>query len=204
MPLLPSSSALRKLHAWCGFYAALGLVFFAVTGFLLNHRGILNIPSMSSSESRIVRPLAEPFARSEDMSVWLSQEMAVPPERIYMTRFESKPAPWRDGEVQMPERWTAHADLQRHAIDAEYWAGERRIEVKRREPNLGLYLARFHMGIGVGTAWILFADSLALVLGLMGISGLFLWTRLHGGQRLAWGLAGAGVGLALLTAALGG
>lgn len=199
-----SLSTLRKLHAWCGFYGSLALVFFAVTGFLLNHRGVLKIPSMSSSESRIVRPLAEPFVRSEEMTAWLSAEMAVPAERIRLTRFESKPAPWRDGDVQMPERWTAHADLQRYAVDAEYWMGERRIEIKRREPNLWLYLARFHMGIGVGTGWILFADSVALVLGLMGLSGLCLWTRLHGGRSLAWGLAGAGVGLALLTAALGG
>lgn len=197
-----STKTLRKLHAWGGFYAALALVFFSVTGFLLNHRAIFKIPALQKSETRVVLSLAAPFEKSDDMNAWLAKELDVPPERIRLTRFDSKPAAWRNGEVQIPERWTARADFPHRYAEAEYWLGERRIEIKRQEPNLWMHLARYHMGIGVGSAWVLFADTVALVLGLMGLSGLFLWTRLHGARQLGWGLVGLGAGLAGLAVAL--
>lgn len=184
---------LRKLHAWIGFYATLALLFFSLTGFLLNHRAVLEIPALQKSETRLVLPLEHAFADSEAMHRWLVQVLAMPAERIRVSHSEGRTVPWRGGEARIPERWTARADLPQRYAEAEYWVGERRIEIKQGEPNLWLHLARYHMGIGVGVGWILFADSIALVLALMSVSGLFLWTRLHGRRLLACGLIVGGI-----------
>lgn len=184
---------LRKLHAWGGFYAALALLFFSLTGFLLNHRSLLEIPVLHKSETRLVLPLAQPFADVEVMRRWLAEALAIPVARIRTTHNEGRTIPWQGGEVRIPERWTARADLPQRYAEAEYWAGEARIEIRHGEPNFWLLLARYHMGIGVSVGWIVFSDSIALALALMGLSGLFLWTRLHGRRALAGGLVCAGV-----------
>ncbi len=53
------------------------------------------------------------------------------------------------------------------------------------------FITRLHKGIGMGTAWVLLADTLAGGLVFLSLTGLLLWTKLHG-SRLA--MAGLGLG----------
>lgn len=191
---------LRKVHAWLGFYAALTLIFFAITGFLLNHRAILKIPALEKNESVVVMALPTPFERPDELAAWAAAELDMPLPRIRLTQQGARQIPWRDGELQLPERWSIRADLPERYAEIEYWRGERRVEIKLRQPNLGMTLARYHMGIGLAAPWVLFADSAALALALMGVSGLCLWTRLHGSARLGWGLVSLGLAGALFGA----
>lgn len=53
------------------------------------------------------------------------------------------------------------------------------------------------MASGMGVAWILLADTIAGSFIILSLTGILLWTRLHGPRLLA-----AGIGLGSLTLAI--
>ena len=57
------------------------------------------------------------------------------------------------------------------------------------------------MATGASAAWILLTDTLAGALIMLSITGLLLWTKLHGSRLLALGLIGTCTSL-LVTLAL--
>ncbi|MGZ8142573.1 MAG: PepSY-associated TM helix domain-containing protein, partial [Methylosarcina sp.] len=70
--------------------------------------------------------------------------------------------------------------------------------VKRGTGNLFSVLSNLHKGVGMGVGWVLLADTLAGGLIVLSLTGILLWTRLHGGR-----LAAAGLGLGSLGLAFG-
>ena len=61
----------------------------------------------------------------------------------------------------------------------------------------GSSLNRLHMASGMGVAWILLADTIAGSFIILSLTGILLWTRLHGPRLLA-----AALGLGSLTFAI--
>ena len=82
-------------------------------------------------------------------------------------------------------------------ITAEYWAGDASVAVKQLEANLFAFLTRLHLGSGMGVAWILLADTFAGGIMVLALTGVLLWTRLHGLR-----LAAAGLGFGSLVLAI--
>jgi len=195
---------LRRVHAWFGLAIASMLLLFAVTGFLLNHRAVMKIPALDRSVVTQILSLeaapADPQALAAALAPALGVEAGALKPRIEPSRAVS----WGDGELRQPERWTLRADTPSETVQVEYWLGSGQAEVKRTKPNLWLYLARLHMSIGTGPAWILLSDAAALGLAFLGLSGFWLWGRLHGSRRRLTLLASAGLALTGTLAWLAG
>lgn len=199
-----SQKWLRRIHAWFGLAIASMLLLFAVTGFLLNHRAVMKIPALDRQEITQLLPVealpADPKALAAALAPALGMDATALKPKVDPARMVS----WGDRELQQPERWTLRADTPSETVQVEYWRGSRQAEVKRTQPNLWLYLARLHMSIGTGPAWILLSDAAALGLAFLGISGFWLWGRLHGSRGRLTLIASGGLALAGSLAFLAG
>lgn len=101
----------------------------------------------------------------------------------------------RGGVLMQPEHWTINFGGPRDTLQAESWAGNRSVGVRRVESGVIGTLMNLHKGIGMPVAWILLVDTLAGSLILLSISGLVLWLMTH--RRRAVGIAIFGLGCAL-------
>ena len=86
---------------------------------------------------------------------------------------------------------------------AEYWVGNRYVSIRQLDPNFFAWLTRLHTGTGVGIGWVLLVDTLAGGLIVLALTGLLLWTRLHGPRLVALGLIGTCLTLAVVFALSG-
>ena len=189
---------LRRTHAWLGLWGATLGILFGVTGILLNHRGVMKINAANTKQTKIELPLPQlPLESVEDFAVWLQAELAI--EKKW-SRARSQPPreiSWDGQSVVQPERWRVSFSSPHRAYSAEYWVGNSYASVTKFDRNLFALLNRLHMASGMGVAWILLADSIAGSLIILSLTGILLWTRLHGPRLLA-----AGLGFGSLTLAI--
>lgn len=195
---------LRRVHAWFGLVIASMLLLFAVTGFLLNHRAVMKIPALDRKEVTQLLPLEAGPADPQALAAALAPALGVEAKALKPKVEPARAVSWGDGELRQPERWTLRADTPSETVQVEYWLGSHQAEVKRTKPNLWLYLARLHMSIGTGPAWVLLSDAAALGLAFLGLSGFWLWGRLHGSRRRLTLLASIGLALTSTLAWLAG
>jgi hypothetical protein len=85
-------------------------------------------------------------------------------------------------------------------LSAEYWEGNAFVSVKQGNANLLQILNNLHKGTGLGVGWILLVDTLAGALMLLSMTGILLWTRLHGPRLMAAGLGLGSLSLAVFFA----
>ena len=57
------------------------------------------------------------------------------------------------------------------------------------------FITRLHKGVGMGMGWVLLADTLAGGLVFLSLTGLLLWTKLHGSRLTMAGLGLTSLGL---------
>src|SRR4029079_10274497 len=99
-----------------------------------------------------------------------------------------------------PGRWTLSGGGARASWSLEYRPGDARVQVKQTRQSPLAVLARLHKGVGGGWAWILLADSFAIGMLLLGMSGLWMWARGRTARQMA--VSVVGVGAALLAVVL--
>ena len=68
----------------------------------------------------------------------------------------------------------------------KHWQSIRRVEDFR--PNIFMTLDRIHRADSISIAWILIADSVAASIIVLSMTGILLWTKLHGTRLAAVGL----------------
>lgn len=193
---------LRRTHAWLGVWGAVLGLLFGFTGLLLNHRATMKIPGVSYTNTQWHLVLPRPLpANADALGDYLQNELRIdrPP---YQKKVEpAGPTPWPG--AQQPERWLVSFATPRETVNAEYWVGNTSVSVRRMDPNFLARLSRLHMATGASAAWILLTDTLAGGLIALSLTGILLWTRLHGSRLRAVGLAGTCLTLALVLAATG-
>jgi len=192
---------LRKTHGWFGLWGAtLGLLF-GTSGIWLNHRAVLKLPpvAMQRSDSQIALPDPAP-ATAEALGAWLQQSLQLPQPPTAVRSEPARPVPWaektHDGtpRLMQPERWTITFGGPESNLQAEAWAGNRSVSVRRTENGLLATLMNLHKGVGMSVPWILLIDTLAGSLILLSISGVLLWTQTN--RRRTVGIVIFGVSLA--------
>lgn len=195
---------LRHTHAWLGIWgAALGLLF-GISGFLLNHRATLKIPAAQNAETQLqVELRGTPPESPAALGEFLRRELDLNAQPTRPRKEPTKRVPWGNGEIKQPERWQVNFVTLGETVQAEYWVGNRYVSVKRSDPNFFALLTRLHQGTGAGIGWVLLVDTLAGALVVLSLTGLLLWTRLHGPRLLALGLVGACATLAVVFATSG-
>lgn len=189
---------LRRLHAWLGAALIALFLFFAITGFALNHRATLKLPLLDKGESTVILRLDTVPFQPEQLLTRLAREYDFPPEQLQIKREAARQIVWSGQTLTQPEQWIVSANQPARTLRAEYWVGNLQAEVRLGKPNLMLHLARLHMAIGTGPAWVILADCAVAGLLFLSLSGLWLWGRLHGTRRLLIGLFGSGLSIALL------
>jgi hypothetical protein len=189
---------IRQFHLWIGAWGALAAILYGITGLVMNHRfGLDAWPQGDSSElgkTSLVVP-AEARATPEQLSLWLRAEQGLDAQVI------RKGPPGKDGK---PAKWTLGGGTASDSWSLDYVPGEERLEVKRSSHTLLAALNRLHKGYG-SQWWILLADSFAIGMILLGLSGIWMWARGRSAKQMVLSVMGlstllflAVVGLALL------
>ena len=192
---------LRRTHAWVGLWgAALGLLF-GVSGILLNHRMIMKIPAAQMEQSQIELALPEPLpADAKALAKWLQAQLSIDREPSKISTEQAKTVTWGGQNLQQPSQWRVDFHSPQHSVNAEYWVGNAYVSIKHQDANVFAFITRLHKGVGMGTAWVLLADSLAGGLVILSLTGLLLWTKLHGSRLIMAGLGLTSLGLATFLA----
>jgi hypothetical protein len=191
---LPSLKWLRRIHAWVGLWgAALGLLF-GISGILLNHRAVMKIPAAKMEQSQVELALPTPLpADAKALAKWLQSQPGIDREPSKISTEPSKSVTWSGQNIQQPGQWRIDFHSPRRSVNAEYWVGNTYVSIKRQDANVFAFITRLHKGIGLGTAWVLLAGGLVF----LSLTGLLLWTKLHGSRLTMAGLGLTSLGLGL-------
>lgn len=194
---------LRKLHAWLGLSGAVFGLLFGITGFLLNHRGMMKIEAGQIVETKVTVELAEAPATPEALAQVLAARFNVPMARVKWLTKAGRPGKMGGTPVNTAPQWTVAFMGHAHFATATYTPGNHTVELEQRDANFTQVLKRLHKGDGGQRGWILVTDAFAGALVFLTLSGLLLWTRLSGPKLLAAGLASGGLIVALLVVSRG-
>lgn len=189
---------LRRTHAWCGFWGAALALLFGATGILLNHRAVMKIPALHTEQTTV--QVALPGASPRDahaLAEQLRHALRLDKPAVLVKEEASQEIQWGGAIVRQPALYRVWFATPKRSYVAEYWAGNTYATVKQQDPNVWAFLTRLHMGTGAGVAWVLLVDTLAGGLLALALTGMLLWSRLHGPRLLAIGLAGGSALLAL-------
>ena len=192
---------LRRLHAWVGLWgAALGLLF-GISGILLNHHAVMKIPAAQMEQSQIELALpTPPPANAKALTLWLQAQLSIDREPNKISTEPAKAVTWAGHNLQQPSQWRVDFHSPQRSVSAEYWVGNAYVSIKRQDANVFAFLTRLHKGVGMGVGWVLLADTLAGGLVFLSLTGLLLWTRLHGSRLTMAGLGLTSLGLATFLA----
>lgn len=180
---------LRRVHAWLGMWGAVMGLLFGASGLFLNHRATMKIPGVDYVKTQWQIQLPQPLPlKIGELSLYLQQNLNMQRKPTQQKVSPAGPTPW-PGATQ-PEHWEVAFNDAHGSVHADYWVGNETVSVQRQDANFLATLTRLHKGTGASAAWILLTDTLAGALIVLSITGLLLWTKLHGPRLLALGLAG--------------
>jgi hypothetical protein len=134
------------------------------------------------------------------MALWLRStlQLNAPPTSVRIEK--ARPLPWAERgasgaavtgqRLMQPERWIFAFGGPHSTLQAELWAGNHSISIRRVDNGFIGTLTNLHKGIGMPVAWILLVDTLAGSLVFLSISGVLLWWQTRQRQqREGWVLA---------------
>jgi hypothetical protein len=187
----------RQTHLWIGAWGALAAILYGITGLVMNHRFGDGAWPQGTSEDLGKTALAIPAearATPEQLSLWLRSHQQLDAQVIRKGRPEDKAPKWNLSGGSASNAWAL-----------EYSPGSETAELKRSQHSTLAALNRLHKGVGGGGWWILLADSFAIGMLLLGLSGIWMWARGRGPKEMLLSVMGlstlaflAVVGLALL------
>lgn len=184
---------MRQIHLWIGAWGALATIVYGFTGLVLNHRFGDNAWPQGDSEEIAKVELAVPATArtsAEALSLWLRDTRGLDAQTIRKGASGGK-RERGDGERKdnragagkaggPPSKWNLSGGTARNSWALEYVPGSDTAELKQNRQTPLAGLNRLHKGVGGGWAWIVLADSFAIGMLLLGLSGLWMWARGRG------------------------
>jgi hypothetical protein len=193
---------LKRTHAWSGLFGALMFLLLGVSGILLNHRSVMKIETGAPTVSKVelVREGA-PFANEEAFAAWVQETYGVVQEAGASRAAPAVESVSFEGTSAIPaERWDIRFRGPNAALEASYLPEANLVVLERTAYSFATVLKELHMGHGIGLVWILLIDAVGGALIVMSLSGILLWSRLHGPRLAALGLLGGALAWSLLGA----
>ena len=192
---------IRQLHLWIGAWGALAAILYGITGLVMNHRfGDGAWPQGESSEAARAELAIPAAARAspEQLSLWLRSHQQLDAQVIRQGGpggGEGKPAP----------KWTLSGGSAGSSWALEYVPGNESATLKHSRHSPLAAFNRLHKAVGGGLFWVLLADSFAVGMLLLGVSGIWMWARGRGWREMAFSVMGLStvVFVAVLGLALG-
>jgi len=160
---------IRQFHLWIGAWGALAAILYGITGLVMNHRfgeGAWAQGDSSDVGKTTLTIPAEARASPEQLSLWLQQSERLDPQVIR----KGKP-----GDV--PVKWTFSGGSASESWALEVAPGQPTADLKRSSHTPLAAFNRLHKAYGGGWGWILLADSFAVGMVLLGLSGIWMWSR---------------------------
>jgi len=198
---------IRQFHLWIGAWGAIAAIVYGYTGLVMNHRmGDKPWPQGESIEAAraVLEVPATARASAEDLSKWLLQSQGLDAQTI------RKGAPrgggranarGREGGRGDADQWTLSGGNARESWSLQYRPGEATAEVRHTQQSWLAAFNRLHKTAGGGFAWVLLADSFAIAMLLLGMSGIWMWARGRTPKQLVLSVFGAS--LLVLVVVLG-
>jgi hypothetical protein len=184
---------LKRTHAWTGLFGALLFLFLGTSGFLLNHRSQMKIDTGAPVEVAALEVVvgADRFADGDELAAWLAAQygLTTKPGDLQVTGGSAETASFAGRPETPAERWELRFRGPNAVVDAAYLPAAGLITLKKTEQNVFGLLKELHKGHGIGIAFILLIDAAAGALVLMSLSGILLWSRLHGPRVAAAAIA---------------
>lgn len=188
---------IRRIHLWIGAWGALAAIGYGFTGLVMNHRfGDNPWPQGDSIEAgkRVLEVPTQARGSAEALSLWLLQDHGLDAQAI-------RKGPPRGAAEGAAEQWSLSGGNARDSWTLQYQPGTGSAEISHRHQSWLAALNRLHKAVGGGLAWVLLADSFALAMLLLGLSGIWMWARGRSPRQLAMSVLG--VSLLVLLAVLG-
>lgn len=194
---------LKRTHAWMALWGGIAGTLFGLTGILLNHRDIMKIPAIESRVEKLELAFGDaPPKGPEALAALVQEKLQLSGGRVSAKSQPARQVPWGEQDIRQPERWEVNISTPQRHVQVEYWVGNRSASVQNREGNAFFWLTRLHKATGVHVGWILAADALAGTLLFMTLTGILLWSKLHGPRLLALSLLGGSLSILGLFAVL--
>ncbi|OFX05089.1 MAG: hypothetical protein A3E78_10675 [Alphaproteobacteria bacterium RIFCSPHIGHO2_12_FULL_63_12] len=195
---------LRRMHAWTGIYGALFFLCLGLSGFYLNHRAQLKIEGGRMREVASLSMVVEQgvISTEEELAAWVGEKLKITTPPVKARAREGERVAFDGRVADQPKTLEASFRSANALIEASHEVGTNVVRLKRQDASVIKLLTQLHKGAGVNKAYILIVDSIAGALIFMSLSGVLLWTRLHGSRILAVGIMGALV-VATMTALSG-
>jgi uncharacterized protein len=184
---------IRQLHLWIGAWGALAAVLYGFTGLVMNHRfGDNAWPQGDSTETgRVALQVpVEARATAEALSLWLRDQHQLDAQSI-------RKGPPRGGDG--PEQWNLSGGDARESWAVQYTPGADAAEVKHSRQTWLAAFNRLHKTVGGGTGWVVLADSFAIAMLLLGVSGLWMWARGRSARDMVASVLGVSVVVLLVV-----
>ena len=191
----------RQLHLWIGAWGALAAILYGITGLVMNHRfGDGAWPQGETSEAgrSALQVPAEARASAEQLSLWLLDA-----KQLDATNIRKGAGKGSGGD--QPLKWTLSGGTAGNSWAVEYVPGSDSAELRKSSHSPLAAFNRLHKGVGGSAWWILLADSFAIGMLLLGVSGIWMWARGRSPRQMLVSVMGlstllfmAVVGLALL------
>jgi uncharacterized protein len=206
---------IRQLHLWIGAWGAIAAILFGISGFMQNHRGIMQLPQGDTTEISNVEIEVPETARASREAVrgWLhdAQHLDVEIQRPRGGGLGAGGRPAEGGGARGGEgsgargvggeggrgrdggKWMFNGGNARILTQVEYVEGASTATVRKSQNSPLAILERLHKGVGGGAAWILLTDTFAIAMVLLGTSGILLWARGRTPMQMVFSIAGVAI-----------
>ncbi|NOH73242.1 peptidase [Vibrio pectenicida] len=191
---LRNNKWLRRIHAWTGIVLIPLMLLYGVTGLWLQHRSTLKIPGPKTEMIDEVLNLDHPFKNTDDFKSFSSYQYLGWFDDTEVMVKESISLPTKSGSIVIPEIWSLRNVGLKGNLRLSYVPETLVVTAKIQDPNFGAFMNRLHRGMGTGLSWQFFGDLAAISLILFSLTGLFMWTKLHGTSRAGVALFISGIG----------
>lgn len=185
---------IRQIHLWIGAWGALAAIIYGFSGLVMNHRfGEGAWPQGESAESGRLTLQVPVEARTspEQLAGWLRASHAL--DTQVLRRPKPEDAKLGGRSVPQPGKWNLSGGTATASWSLEYVPGNATVEFKQSRHTLLAGVNRLHKGVGGGWAWILLADSFAIGMLLLGLSGIWMWARGRNAKQMAASVLGLSV-----------
>ncbi len=183
---------LRRFHAWTGVFGAALFFVFGFTGVYLNHERHWKIEGGRMIETASLNVVVEPGSIDtvDALASWTRREFRLKGAQTGGGRKEGQFVLFDGRPVRQPDSLNVQFRGPNALIVATHDIGSNLVTVRRQNASPLKALIHLHVSSGANKAYILLADAIAGALMFMSLSGVLLWTRLHGGRLVAAGIAG--------------
>jgi hypothetical protein len=185
----------RQLHLWIGAWGALAAIIYGFTGLVMNNRfGDDAWPQGDTREAgRTALQIPAAARRTpEELSLWLRDTQRLDAQVIRKGGKEGK-------EGKQPAKWNLSGGTASESWSLEYSPGKETAELKRSSHTPLAAITRLHKGVGGGWAWNLLADSFAVGLLLLGLSGIWMWARGRTPRQMIVSVLGLSVAILVIV-----